>query len=101
MCASNAPTPIITSVDSSNRSAHSSLNVPADWSDVYVFVYKRSVNPVNNGSSELKKPSGGKPPNASDHSPLCPAEQRPRFISRIFLPPVNRKGTQSQCSTHE
>src|SRR5690554_3787043 len=101
MCASKAPTATTTSVESPSFLAHSSLSVPAGLSDVHILLYSLSVNPSNKGSSDLKKSLGGKPLNASDHNPLCPAGQTPRLSSEIFFPPVNTKGIQSQCSTHE
>src|ERR1700712_5164213 len=101
MCASNAPAPTSTSVESPSRCAHSRERFPADLSDVYVSVNNRVVNPSSNGSREEKNSSGGKPPNASDQSALWPAAQTLRFIFRTSFPPVSRNGIQSQCSTHE
>src|SRR3569833_2003552 len=101
MCASKAPMPTTTPVDKPNLSAHSELKFPAGSSDLYVSVNSLDVKPFNNGSSDEKNSSGGSPPNSSAQRALCPAEQRPRFSCAASVPPVNKNGIQSQCSTHE
>ena len=53
------------------------------------------------GSSSSKKLAGGRPPQLSCHSDLCPALQQPRRRSCGRVVPESRAGTQSQSSTHE
>src|SRR6185312_2188807 len=101
ICASKAPTPTTTFFESPNRSAHSAERVPAALSAVHVSSNNRVVKPFSSGSNDLKKSFGGNPPNSADHKALWPAEQTPRFILLTSFPPVNKKGIQSQCSTHE
>ena len=101
MWQSNAPAPITTSLDNPNFCAHSILIVPTDCEEVYVSVNNFSVIPSSNGSSDLKKSLGGKPPNSAAHKALWPALQTPLFNFAASLPPVNTKGIQSQCSTKE
>src|SRR5450432_3742355 len=101
MCASKAPTPIIVSAGNSNLSAHCFEMMPAGLSAEYVSVKRFFVKPFSKPSQETKKSSGGNPPNSFAHNALCPAEHTPRFIACTSVPPVNKNGIQSQCSTQE
>src|SRR5689334_17775073 len=101
MWQSKAPTLTTTSVFNPRRVAHSALSFPAGLSAVYVSLKRRSVNPFSRGSSDEKNTSGGSPLYSADHNALCPAEHTPRFRAWTLLPPVSRKGIQSQCSTQE
>src|SRR6476661_10214902 len=101
MWQSKAPMPIITSCRKPNVSAHCFEITPAGSADVYTLLKRRVVKPLSTGSSDAKNALGGSPFQVSLHNDLWPAAQTPRFISDAFVPPVKRKGIQSQCSTHE
>src|SRR5678809_1261528 len=101
MCASNAPTPITTSVDNPRRCDHSADKCPTGLSAVWVLVNNFEVKQFNKGSKDLKNSLGGSPPYSRAHNALWPAAHTPRFIWCTSAPPVNKNGIQSQCSAHE
>src|SRR5690349_23132335 len=101
MWQSKAPTPTTTSPVSPRRCDHSGESLPTGRSAVSVVRNSLDVNPFSRGSREEKNSSGGRPPNCSAHSALWPAEHTPRVIAFTSLPPVSKKGIQSQCSTHD
>src|SRR5678815_3532439 len=98
MCASNAPTPMITSLFNPSRSAHSADIFPAGLSEVYVCSGNLDEYPLSNGSIAEKNSSGGNPLKSSAHNALCPAAHLLLFNWLISDCPVNKKGIQSQCS---
>lgn len=99
---SNAPPEMVTFCGRPRRFAHSSQSVPTGISAVKVSVnsgYVRFLLMI--GSSSSKNAAGGRPPQLSCHSDLCPALQRPRRISCGRVVPESRAGTQSHSSIHD
>ena len=102
MWQSKAPPEMATLCDRPRRWAHSALSVPTGTSAVQVSVNSGQARCwLMMGSSSSKKLAGGRPPQLSCHSDLCPALQRPRRRSCGRVVPESRAGTQSQSSTHE